>query len=335
MLNTKKKKKKKKGYHSFIGTSHIIGPLIPFIILDCNLRLPYKFSTSITTSLLFLISFSRIKTLLFGLTYSKPCVFHNTLRIATLNTRCLLTNTNCPPKKEFLRYLCKYANHQCDILCIQNTQTEKNNMRSITPRNELTLKGFMNNRSWIAYQHTAILCINPRYRIENTEINEDTRILTADIIESDSGNLVTHILNTYIPPHGPNRTPVIEELKNHRIFSSSPSEPWILCGDLNTHIYDPKARLTSSDRDFLERLHSSFKDLVKLTTDSPDGTAYSPAPTFKSTSNNALSTIDYLFGNEMLCNMVASSGQVYPASQWTDHYMVYVGIRDSKWLFLI
>ncbi|ORX42422.1 hypothetical protein DM01DRAFT_1387343 [Hesseltinella vesiculosa] len=118
------------------------------------------------------------------------------------------------------------------------------------------------------------------------------------------------------------------DILTHPAIMADPSNPWLICGDLNVHLYD--ASLPGTDRDFAADLWKQHHDLVHLTTErTSDHYSYTPSPTFKSTQCHR-TTIDYVLGNDAGAELAQASGQFFLPRLWTDHHLVYVDLTLQR-----
>ncbi|ORX51163.1 hypothetical protein DM01DRAFT_1375444 [Hesseltinella vesiculosa] len=195
------------------------------------------------------------------------------------------------------------------------------------PRARKMVHSLMCVNEWTSAK-AAIICINNNFSLVNETISIDERITTASIIDNTTGSIITNVASIYMPTSVTTRHRKQRDILTHPAIMADSSNPWLICGDLNVHLYD--ASLPGTDRDFAADLWKQHHDLVRLTTErTSDHYSYTPSPTFKSTQCHR-TTIDYVLGNDAGAELAQASGQFFLPRLWTDHHLVYVDLTLQR-----
>ncbi|KAK4511675.1 uncharacterized protein ATC70_008591 [Mucor velutinosus] len=183
------------------------------------------------------------------------------IKIGSLNTRSLFMQSNPTNFKEFSSYLRSSSLH-LDILCLQ----EVSHFRSQSTLTESQVRSFsfaFPNCSLVVSKHCAIICLNSRYSLVDTEWPTS---------HGPSGSLLTVLHLSLI---------FSLFLFGSDVFNT----PWMVMGDFNIHLHSLSTSRQADVAPFVHWLRTHFVNCH------PDGLATFPK------SNTC---IDYIFGHSSL-----------------------------------
>ncbi|KAK4515304.1 uncharacterized protein ATC70_002914 [Mucor velutinosus] len=224
--------------------------------------------------------------------------------------------------KEFSSYLRSSSLH-LDILCLQ----EVSHFRSQSTLTESQVRSFsfaFPNCSLVVSKHCAIICLNSRYSLVDTEVLLDERCLVASVVDASS-NVLCKVANIYGPAQSSDRPSFISDFLSLSVWSDVFNTPWMVMGDFNIHLHSLSTSRQADVAPFVHWLRTHFVNCH------PDGLATFPK------SNTC---IDYIFGHSSLAPRLTNSQLLYMPSRWTDHSLLTVemlpataSIGPGSWRF--
>ncbi|KAK4521564.1 uncharacterized protein ATC70_007325 [Mucor velutinosus] len=224
--------------------------------------------------------------------------------------------------KEFSSYLRSSSLH-LDILCLQ----EVSHFRSQSTLTESQVRSFsfaFPNCSLVVSKHCAIICLNSRYSLVDTEVLLDERCLVASVVDASS-NVLCKVANVYGPAQSSDRPSFISDFLSLSVWSDVFNTPWMVMGDFNIHLHSLSTSRQADVAPFVHWLRTHFVNCH------PDGLATFPK------SNTC---IDYIFGHSSLAPRLTNSQLLYMPSRWTDHSLLTVemlpataSIGPGSWRF--
>ena len=233
------------------------------------------------------------------------------LKIGSLNTRSLFMESNPTTFKEFSSYL-RSKSLQLDILCLQ----EVSHFRSQPTLTESQIRSFsfaFPNCSLVVSKHCAIICLNPRLSLVDTEVLLDERCIVASVRDTQS-NVLCKVANIYGPAQSSDRPSFLSQFLSLTIWSEVLNTPWMLLGDFNIHLHSLSVSRQADVAPFVHWLRTHFINCH------PEG-----LPTFPKSNT----CIDYIFGQSSLAPRLANSQLLYMPSGWTDHCLLTVDMLPA------
>ena len=233
------------------------------------------------------------------------------LKIGSLNTRSLFMQSNSTTFKEFSSYL-RSSSLQLDILCLQ----EVSHFRSQSTLTESQIRSFsfaFPNCSLVVSKHCAIICLNSRFSLVDTEVLLDERCLVASVVDASS-NVVCKVANIYVPAQSSDRPSFLSSFLSLSLWSNVFNTPWMLMGDFNIHLHSLSVSRQADVAPLVHWLRTHFINCH------PEG-----LPTFPKSNT----CIDYLFGHSSLASRLTNGQLLYMPSRWTDHSLLTVDLLPA------
>lgn len=233
------------------------------------------------------------------------------VKIGCLNSRSLFMQSNPSTFKEFSSYL-RSKSLQLDILCLQ----EVSQFRSQSTLTESQLRSFsfaFPRCSLVVSKHCAIICLNSRFSLIDTEILLDERCIVASVADTQS-NVLCKVATIYAPAQSSDRPLFLSQFLSLPLWSEVLNTPWMLMGDFNLHLHSLSVSRQLDVAPFVQWLRTHFTNCH------PEG-----LPTFPRSST----CIDYIFGQLSLAPRLANSQLLYMHSRWTDHSLLTVDLLPA------
>src|ERR1700756_4869685 len=157
-----------------------------------------------------------------------------TVKIATLNTRSILGAQKKQQSKQLCTYL-KSKNSAVDILCLQDISASHSNF-TVIDSDITALQHLFPNCEAIWEKRTAIIALNPQYKLTHSCITPDGRGIITDVLLSNSSTFICKIANIYAPANSQDRLIFYHKLLHLLTKPGISKQNTIIVGDFNLHI---------------------------------------------------------------------------------------------------
>ncbi|KAI8646661.1 Endonuclease/exonuclease/phosphatase [Parasitella parasitica] len=195
--------------------------------------------------------------------------------------------------KEFSNYL-RSKSLQLDILCLQ----EVSQFRSQSALTESQIRSFsfaFPRCSLVVSKHCAIICLNSRFSLVDTQVLLDERCIAASVLDTQS-NVLCKVATFYAPAQSSDRPLFLAQFLSLSLWSEVFNTPWMLMGDFNIHLHSSSMSRHADIAPFAQWLRTYFTNCH------PEG-----LPTFPRSGT----CIDYIFGHCSLAPRLANSQLLY------------------------
>lgn len=182
----------------------------------------------------------------------------------------------------------------------------------------LMIKFLFPNTTSVVSKHTAIVCLNSQFYLDDTAISRDERCVVASVKDIHH-SLVCKVASIYAPAQWSERPTFFSSFISLPFFQNSLDEQWIFLGDFNMSLKSTPISTNAMIVDWFIWLQKHFYNCF------PAG-----LPTYTRPNTDSRTTIDYIFGHTSLSTRL-SNGLIHkvPAS-YTDHCLLTIDLTPNR-----